>query len=299
MSSEASPAFPPGGDFRLPRDGGERGRAGRGTEGRGGAGRGGRRPPPQPVGVAAVSRLTPRLTSVLVSGGDLSRFGEAAPTSHIKVFLPAPGQDAPTLPVMTPEGRVWPDGAPRPTVRSYTPRAYDPVAGTLEVQFVLHGEGPASAWAQRAKPGDKLAIGGPGGRFAADRSGGDWWIAGDESALPAVGTLLDWLPAHATAQVHLEVAGPDDEIALKSAADVTVTWHRRRRPDAFGSALQEAARGAVLGAGAQVWVGCEASAMRSIRRQLLDADQVPPSALVTRGYWRLGVSDHPDHDYGD
>lgn len=282
MNGQSSQAFPPGGDFRR---------------GQGGGGR--RRQPPQPVEVVSVSRLTPRLVSVLVSGGDLSRFADAAPTSHVKVFLPAPGQDAPALPTFTPEGRVWPDGVPRPTVRTYTPRAFDLVTGTLELQFVLHEVGPASEWAQRARAGDKIAIGGPGGRFSADPGLRQWWIAGDESALPAVGTLLDVLPASATAVVHLEVAGPQDEIALKSAAEATVIWHHRRRPDAFGAELYDAAVAATISDGTQAWVACEASAMRSIRRHLIGEGKVPASSLVTRGYWRRGIADHPDHDYGE
>ena len=41
------------------------------------------------------------------------------------------------------------DDALRPVVRTYTPRRFDAAAGTLEVQFLLHGDGPASAWAER------------------------------------------------------------------------------------------------------------------------------------------------------
>lgn len=264
-------------------------------QGRPGGGR--RRPPPQPVEVVRVERITPRLVSVHVAGGDLTRFQDAQPTAHIKVFLPAPGQDAPALPTMGPEGRVWPEGEERPTVRTYTPRAYDPATGTLEVQFVLHGEGPASAWAEQAKPGDKLALGGPGGRFDADLDAPRWFIAGDESALPAVATLLDALPAEAGAQVHLEVGGPGDEIPLTSKASITVSWHHRS-PDVFGEELYAAATRATIADGYQVWVACEASAMRRIRRRLLD-DGVPRASLVTRGYWRLGESDHPDHDHGE
>ena len=246
-----------------------------------------------------MAQLTPRLLSVRVTAEDLSRFADAAPTAHIKVFLPAPGQDSPTMPIMTPEGRVWPEDQPRPVVRTYTPRAYDPDTNTLEVQFLLHGEGPASEWAQRATPGDRLAIGGPGGRFSLDPSVERWWIAGDESALPAVGTLLDSLPASASAEVHLEVQDADDEIPLASAAAVNVVWHHRRSADAFGAELPDAAGAAAIAEGTQVWVACEASTVRSIRRLMLEDKQVPITRLVTRGYWRIGTADHPDHDYGE
>lgn len=279
----------------TPDSGGNRG----GGAGPGGGGGGRRRQPPVAVSVASVTRLTPRLISIRVAADDLSRFADAAPTAHIKVFLPAPGQDAPTMPIMTPEGRVWPEDQPRPIVRTYTPRAYDPGSNTLEVQFVLHGVGPASEWAQNATAGDRLAIGGPGGRFSADPTVARWWIAGDESALPAIGTLLDWLPPESAAEVHVEVEGPDDEIPLTSAAGLTVVWHHRGTGDAFGSELSGAASAATITEDTQVWVACEASAVRSIRRLMLDEKHVPVARLVTRGYWRIGAPDHPDHDYGE
>ncbi|MGH9109948.1 MAG: siderophore-interacting protein [Acidimicrobiales bacterium] len=268
-----------------------------------GASRGQRRPkaPPRPVRVVSVSRLAPRLVSVLLGGDGLEGFRHGAPTSHMKVFLPAPGQAAPVLPERGPDGAIWPEDAARPVVRTYTPRKLDDEARTLEVQFVLHGAGPASEWAERAQVGDELAVAGPGGRFSLDPAARRWWIGGDESALPAIGTLLDALPPSAVAEVHVEVAGSDDEIPLPSAAQTTLTWHHRRSPDAWGTELEEAARGAALGgdSGTHVWVACEAVVVRRIRKHLLDDRRLPVGSIVTRGYWRLGVADHPDHDYGD
>lgn len=247
-----------------------------------------------------MSKITPHLVSVWVTGADgLARFAAAAPTSHIKVFLPAPGQSAPTMPIATPEGRIWPDGLPRPTVRTYTPRAFDPDKGALEVQFVLHGAGPASEWAERVGVGDRLAIGGPGGRFSLDLQAGHWWIAADESALPAVGTLLDALPSSAAADVHIEVNGSEDEVALTSAADLNLVWHHRQGDGGFGEAIFAAAQEATMKEGSQVWVACEASAVRRVRRVMLEQKTIPNGALVTRGYWRLGSADHPDHDHGE
>jgi NADPH-dependent ferric siderophore reductase len=257
-----------------------------------------RRKPPKRAEVVSVSKIAPRLVSVVVTGDELDGFTDAAPTSHLKVFLPADGQDEPSLPQYTPDGIVFADEGPRPVVRTYTPRRYDPAAKALEIQFLLHGEGPASAWAQRAKPGDRLAVGGPGGRFSLEPAAGHWWLAADESAIPAVGTLLDALPETAAADVHIEVDGPDDEIEFASRAKTTVTWHRRPA-GAFGAELARAAAAAVIPDGARVWVACEAAAMRDIRRHLLRERGIPAAQLVTRGYWRAGEQNHPDHDYGE
>ena len=258
-----------------------------------------RRKPPRPVEVVSVSKLAPRLVSVLVRGDALDGFRIEAPTAHVKVFLPAKGQSAPVLPEPTPDGPVWPEGAERPVVRTYTPVRFDEASATLELQFVLHGVGPASEWAERVAPGDRIAVAGPGGRFVLDDTAAHWWLAADESAIPAVTTLLAALPAGATADVHIEVAGSADEIAFDSQAKTTVTWHHRRSPTAFGAELDEAARAAQIPAGGRIWVACEAAAMRGIRRHFREDRGIPVTSLVTRGYWRLGEADHPDHDYGD
>jgi NADPH-dependent ferric siderophore reductase len=236
---------------------------------------------------------------VVVTGDELDGFASAAPTSHLKVFLPADGQDEPNLPEFTPDGVVFAGDGPPPVVRTYTPRRYDPATRQLEIQFLLHGTGPASEWAERAKPGDRLAVAGPGGRFSLEPAADYWWLAGDESAIPAIGTLLDVLPETATVEAHIEVAGPGDEVEFGGPAKTSITYHKRRTPDAFGAELAEAARDAAIPEGTRVWVACEAAAMREIRRFFLRERGLPPASLVTRGYWRSGEVNHPDHDYGE
>ena len=170
-------------------------------------------------------KLTPRLVSVRL-GGELDDFEHVGPTAHLKVYVP----DA--------------DGTP--VARTYTPRRYDPASGTLEVVFVIHGPGPASQWAAQAKPGDRIAVGGPAGRYAFDSTATRWWIAGDESALPAIGTLLDALPSTADAEVHVEVDGPEDEIGLPSAAGGQIFWHHRCPSRGASAELEDAARTSVI-----------------------------------------------------
>jgi NADPH-dependent ferric siderophore reductase len=251
------------------------------------------------VEVTSINQLTPRLVSICVGGESMADFPSPQPTSHIKVLLPPDGERSLVLPAPGPDGAT-PDDAPRPTTRTYTPRRLDPVTKTLEIQFVLHERpGPASAWAAQAKVGDRVAIAGPGGRFQLDPAITRWWIAGDESALPAVATLLDALAPTVEVEVHLEVDGPGYEIALPERPGASVTWHQRRVPEAWGEELYDAATHADLPEDAHVWVACEAAAMRRIRKYLLAERNVPAHSLVSRGYWRFGEVNHPDHDYGD
>ena len=212
----------------------------------GGGGGGRRRLPPVPVEVVSVSRLTPRLISIRVTADDLGRFGRGrAHLAH--QGLPArSGQDAPTMPIMTPErtcvagGPTETDGAHLHAARLRSPDRHP--RGAVPASRCGSCFGVGGTRSARRQACDRR----PGGRFTADSSVTRWWIAGDESALPAVGTLLDVLPPSATAEVHLEVEGSEDEIGLESAADVTVHWHHRRYAETFGGELVDAAVGAEI-----------------------------------------------------
>jgi NADPH-dependent ferric siderophore reductase len=67
-----------------------------------------------------------------------------------------------------------------------------------------------------------------------------------------------------------------------------------------GSLLQRAAEETAVPAGeARVWVAAEAGVIRRIRSDLLGRRGLDPRQVVTRGYWKAGTANHPDHDYGD
>src|SRR5271154_1944373 len=123
--------------------------------------------------------------------------------------------------------------AKQPVVRTITVRRADPAAREIAVDIAVHGEhGTAGPWAATAKSGQPMYLMGPSGAYAPDPSA-DWHLlAGDESALPAIAAALEGLPPDAVAQVFVEVAGPDDEIELRSPAEVDITWvYRGGRAD--------------------------------------------------------------------
>ena len=251
--------------------------------------------------VRRVERLTPRMTRVTFGGAELDGFEEPAPTQHIKLIIPEPGQTQPVLPDPSIPRGVTVPGAPRPTMRTFTVRRFEPAAGELDVDFVLHGEGPASRWAAQAQVGGLVAVAGPGGRrYAVDPAAERYLLMGDETALPPIGTLLERLPAGARADVYVEVQDAQDQIDWRSPAAVNVTWLHRGSSDApVGSLLLDALRQPDHRFQAdRVWLATEATAMRQLRAELLTAWQLTPEQIVTRGYWKLGESNYPDHDYG-
>src|SRR5262245_8430300 len=162
--------------------------------------------------VKRVDKIAAHMIRVTLRG-DLDGFTSLGFDDHIKLFFPDP---------LAP-----PDGEPQFVSRDYTPRRYDPAAKTLDVEFVIHDAGPATRWAEYARPGHTLRIGGPRGSFVVPTTY-DWHLLiGDDTALPAIGRRLAELPAGTRVVVLAEVDGPTDELAFATAADATITWAHR------------------------------------------------------------------------
>jgi NADPH-dependent ferric siderophore reductase len=240
---------------------------------------------PRLLQVQRSERITPRMVRVTLTGDSLVDFGGDGPDRRIKMFFPAPGQDRPAVPRATSGGPLWPAGEPRPTVRTYTVRRFDAASGELDVDFVLHeGHGPAAAWARDAAPGAWVGVSEPGGRYVVDPAAAFHLVIGDESALPAVATVLAALPPDVPATAFLEVADVAEEQALPGTADVH--WvHRGER--AAGEPLAAAVRAAALPEGpGQAWLSGESACVRDLRRHLLDDRGFDRRAVYATGYWR-------------
>lgn len=258
-----------------------------------------RRPPPMMVEVTRVDRLTPHMVRVVFAGEALAGFTTNGPAEHIKVFLPRPGQERPILPEWGPSGPVFAEGQERPLSRTYTPRLWDAGRQELSVDFLIHGHGPGSAWALEARPGQSVAVGGAGGPYPLDESAAWYLLAGDESAIPAIGTILDALPAATAAKVLVEVSGGSEEQPLSSAAGLDVRWLHRgpTDPSQIGRMLQSAILATDLPSGpGRAFVACEAEVMRDIKRHLLFERGLAREAVHCHAYWKLGEANHPDHD---
>jgi NADPH-dependent ferric siderophore reductase len=125
-------------------------------------------------------------------------------------------------------------------------------------------------------------------------------LAGDDTAIPAISTILEQLPPSAHAHVFLEVVDAAEEHEVYAGANATIRWlHRGENPAQAGSLLEAALRDFQFPADAcRVYVACEAGAMRRIRKHLLTERGMRRDHIVSRGYWKLGETDHPDGDYG-
>lgn len=212
--------------------------------------------------VARTERLGPSFVRVTFTGDDLAEFGVGGDDQRIKLMLPQPGRTVADVPC----GAGWYDAwrampeAIRPTMRTYTVRAFRPTAAELDVDVVLHGgaevpAGPVSSWAASARPGDRVALLGPD-RPGRGRMWGCEWapptharrvlLAGDETAVPAIGAIIEALPRARRGVVCVEVPEAGDVQHWDAPSGVEVRWLvRSDGPDhvAHGALLETAVTG--------------------------------------------------------
>ncbi|MGY1602497.1 siderophore-interacting protein [Geodermatophilus sp. SYSU D00815] len=245
---------------------------------------------PRVAEVLRTSRVTPHMIRVVLGGEGLAGFPAGAFTDHyVKLLFPPAG--APYgVPYDVEQVREQFPREQWPVTRTYTVRSWDPGAGELTIDFVHHGDqGLAGPWAAAAQPGDLIQLLGPGGAYAPSPDA-DWHLlAGDESALPAIGATLERLPAGARALVFVEVAdGTEEQADLVVGDGVELVWvHRGGR--APGVALVAAVLAASLPEGtAHLFVHGEAGAVRELRRYLRAQRGLQPEFTSISGYWRVG-----------
>jgi len=256
-----------------------------------------RREPPRfrHVAVRRVEHLSPRMVRVTVAGVELEGLTVEHPAASVRLLLPSPGAERLVIPSWNGNEFLLPDGR-RPTIRTFTPRRVDIAALELDLWIVVHGGGVASEWATGAVPGAPAAVSGPGRGYAVDHGAPAFFLAGDETAIPAISQLLEALPPDTPVQVYLAVVGPEARIALPDHPRATVEWREPPASASTGDELVDAVRGADLAPGTRVWVAGEAAAVQRIRRHLFEDRGLPRAQAAVRGYWKHGHSGDADDD---
>ncbi|MFD9304882.1 siderophore-interacting protein [Streptomyces sp. NPDC060048] len=247
------------------------------------------------VGTAVVvrtERLSPHMVRIVLGGDGLAGFDAGAYTDHYVKVLFAPEGVVYASPWDLEQIRAAHPREEWPRQRAYTVRAWDPALRELTLDFVVHGdEGLAGPWAARVQPGELVRFLGPGGAYAPDRLAGWHLLAGDESALPAIGAAMERMPYGAEVHAFVEVEGPQDELEIATPDGVVPVWlHRGSRP--VGEALTEAVRAlAFPSEDVHAFVHGEAGFVKNLRRYLRVEREIPRERLSISGYWRLGETD--------
>jgi NADPH-dependent ferric siderophore reductase len=286
--------------------------------------------------VAAVQRLSPNFLRLTFAGPDLVGFGAGGADQRIKLVFSRDG--SPVLDLLT-DGPGWyqeycalPDQR-RPYLRTYTVRDARPLLGEIDVDVVLHGvddghPGPAASWAVGAVVGDPIVVLGPDRPGTGRAWGVEWappaegtlFLAGDETAVPAISAIVEALPAGRRTVAVLEVPEAGDVLSLVVPAGVEVRWlvrGSRARGEALGPAVHAALcelgvaapaagvepedvdlDGGILwevpeaGAdGCYAWLAGEAGMVKKLRRRLVRDLGIPRTSVAFMGYWRLGAAE--------
>ncbi|MEV2278692.1 siderophore-interacting protein [Nocardiopsis sp. NPDC049922] len=245
--------------------------------------------------VVRTERTSKNFVTVTLGGEDLADFPYLGRDQFVRIFLPREGQDQLYMPSST--GRRWVvqlyamSKSRRPHVRNYTVRRYDAERCELDMEFVDHGDaGPASAWAGAARPGDEMGIL-TEGVYYQPSAGTDWHLlVGDESAVPALVSILEQAPDDLRAQVYLEVPSQDDVRDLSAPPGVSVHWLPRTDPHAVPGVLAlETVLAADLPEGRPYcFVAGENALPTGLRRHLVRERGVPKADITFIGYWRHG-----------
>jgi len=237
--------------------------------------------------VLRVVDLTPRMRRITVGGPELAGFVSLGTDDHVKLFFPSSAEEHAALETFNPSAGK--DQGPLPPMRDYTPRRYDLDTLELDLDFVLHGDGPAATWAAQARPGQYLNIGGPRGSMIVPDIFDSYLLVGDETALPAIARRLEGLAPNRHALVVVEVANGAEQQVLQSAAQVHVIWVLREgRQDSLLTTVRHLD---MPGGKLYAWVATESKVSRQIRKVLLEEKGLDQDFVKAVGYWKAEGSE--------
>lgn len=297
------------------------------------------------VEVTDVERLSPTYVRIELGGDALAEFGVDGPLYDQRIKLVFPNA-AGNLPSFAGADESWfstwldiPESE-RGHMRTYTVRD---VRGSgldtrLVIDFVLHLEegatGPGSSWAARAAVGDRLVTMAPrrgmpfGGIEFAPGAARTLLLAGDETAVPAICSILEDLPDGTRGAAFLEIPHAYDVLDVHCPVGMEVVWLPRETAE-LGTRLASAVL-AHLGEGGEVtletvgidpdlwetptysssgtpleeesvtvghdldglyaWIAGESGVVTALRRHLVKELGMDRRQVAFMGYWRRGVA---------
>jgi NADPH-dependent ferric siderophore reductase len=225
--------------------------------------------------VIRVERMSPSFVRVVLGGGELEGFTSLSFDDHLKIFL---GHDASAQ-------------DDRGIMRDFTPRAFDPKKLELTLEFALHGEGAATAWAAQVAPGQRLSIGGPRGSFVIPTDY-DWHVLiGDETALPAIARRLEEMSSGAIVFTVIQVNDAADKRKLETKAKLVEKW-MATTPNGLAEAIKDLKTPAGEGF---AWAAGEAKAISAVRAVLVDTHGLDKDHIRAAAYWKRGTSAHHEN----
>ncbi|MGZ0712838.1 siderophore-interacting protein (plasmid) [Coraliomargarita sp. W4R53] len=225
--------------------------------------------------------ITDAYVRLRIQGDELRGFDSLGADDHVRVFFPDGEPDT------VEQLRAAPS-------REYTPLVWGD--DWLELEFAVHGDtGIAARWAATAPLGSPAGVGGPRGSKALTGRPDAWFLAGDETAVPAIRRFAALMDADALGRIIVEVQGIAHELHIDTPSGVIVEQLHRGAASP-GSALAtrlsafnptDRPEGSVLG-----FVAAEQAIVKPARALLLERWALAAESVIIKGYWKSGNTEY-------
>lgn len=234
---------------------------------------------------------------VTLGGADLQFLASAGLDRSVRLFFPRQGQDELWMPTVS--SSSWmaqvllQPAHRRPWVRMYTVRRIRLDSREVDIDIVLHGDhAPGSGWARHVAVGTEAGILDEGTTYVPFAAAHSQLLVADESAAPALLSILETSPRHLETTAVVELPTAEDIRALSS--EVTgagsVQWIARdRNPHARkpGHEALDIARSFAVPdpPTTYAWAAGESGLAAGVRRHLR-SQGLQGSQVTFVGYWR-------------
>ncbi|AKK04435.1 siderophore-interacting protein [Corynebacterium mustelae] len=224
---------------------------------------------PMRAQVSQTIRLSPNFVRIYFNGPELATLDTTMPIfdRRIKVLFPNSRGEIPEFHPLDSWYQQWQElpESLQPPMRSYSIRDIQQGETGVElvIDFVLHSkpgaQGPAGSWAEAAQVGDTVVIVGPTSPAEPEAIGeprpgiefqpaiaSEIVLVGDETALPAIGRILEDLSAqddtvsNVAGMVFIEVPEKADYQELRCPPGFSVQWFHRENHQEPGAQLIQA-----------------------------------------------------------
>ncbi|MEM8685920.1 MAG: siderophore-interacting protein [Pseudomonadota bacterium] len=235
------------------------------------------------VTVIDAARINSQFARLVVRGDNLEAF--ASKGLHFRLGIP-PRRQPPVWPYISNAGRtVWPDGEDKLHTPAYTTVDMDSDEGWLAFDIYLHGNGTTCDWAEGLLRGTEtrrtVYLSGPGGGWfpVADKI----ILAGDETALPAIGRILENRQSYAQTRTYIELRNADVIAELKPTLPQDVELLDRSKGEAAASIFQSLKPEDIEGT--FLWFGGEKSEATRLRSLVRNVWDLPKKQHYIGAYW--------------
>lgn len=235
--------------------------------------------------VLSASIITPNMRRLVFSCADVRPF--IADDMHVQLLVPPAGR-VPVWPTPRDDGRInWPSGEDALLSRAYTIRSVDLAQNQVSIDFFQHPEPgivtPGADFARDAAPGTLVALLGPSSGHLPDAQ--TVFLAGDESALPAIARIIEELPATSNITALIEVWDETEQQAITPQGTLDLRWVHRKdyRP---GTRFSDLALDAIATQPAEafLWVACEKTDLRAVKSSIRKSGRKPSGSYMA-WYW--------------